>query len=180
MRILQDDGRRVRTQLPRDKNAAPCEEAAAEAKACSAVVVARDIDHLELLFEQKARDRIIEKLDRLDGRHGAVVDVAREDDGLGVHVPREAHELVEDVRLIVRQVAAEEEPPEMPISGMDEAHGESSFPVRATQDGRKANIFTDVRLLLSPVGKEHAKPFRCGRPSQICAKQEERKGRRKT
>ena len=164
VRIIEDDGSGVRLQLPRDKNAAPCKEAAAKAETRSAVVVARDVEHLDLFVEQKARERIVEELDRLDGRHGAIVDVARDDDGLGACVSREMHKLVEEVRLIVRQMAAEEEPPEVPIGGMDEAHGKPSFHTKAARDGRKADLF---------VREEHAKPFRSGRLAQICAEQEE-------
>ena len=164
VRVVQDDGSDIRLQLPRDKNAAPCKEAAAKAEAHSAVVVARDVEHFELFVEQKAGEHLVEEFDRLDGRHGAIIDVARNDDGLGACVSREMHKLVEDVRLIVRQMAAEEEPPEVPIGGMDEAHGKPSFHTKAARYGRKADLF---------VGEEHAKPFRGGRLAQICAEQEE-------
>ena len=116
-------------------------------------MVARDIDHLELFFEQKARKRVVEELNRLDGRHGAIVDVARDDDGFGARVLGEPHKLVKDVRLIIRQMAAEEEPSEMPIGGMNEAHGKFSF------------------LLLTFVGKEHAKTLGGGRLAHVCTEQ---------
>ena len=70
-----------------------------------------------------AREDVVEQLDRLGRRHGAVVEVAADEDGVGRSLAHELDELVEDGGLVVGEVDVVEEAPEVPVGGVDEPHG---------------------------------------------------------
>ena len=78
-------------------------------------MVARDEDDGNPESQDDAVEHVIEQRDRLDRRHGAVVDVARNEQGLGATARQQLDQLVEYIRLILGQVAAVEEAAQVPV-----------------------------------------------------------------
>ncbi len=109
-------------QRPGDVQAAPGEQFGAEGEPPRAVVVAGDQHHRHAQPAHDAFEDVVEQLDRVGGRHAAVVDVAGHDDGRGPYVGHQVDELPEHVGLVVGQMDGMKQPSEMPVGGMDESH----------------------------------------------------------
>ena len=107
------------------------QQAGAEADALGGVVVAGDEHHRDLEPEHHVGEEAIEQLDRLLGGHRAIVDVARQQQGVGAVGGYVAAELVQRMLLILEQALAVEHAPQVEIGGVDEAGHGSLDGVRA-------------------------------------------------
>ena len=103
----------------REMHAARRHEPRAERYALRRIVVAGDGEHRNVPPGQLGKERI-EKLDRLGARHGAVVNIARDHDRVGVLVVRPAEDLFENIFLIIDQGKLIDTSPEMEIGQMKE------------------------------------------------------------
>ena len=104
--------------------------AGAVAEADRRVVVARRDD--DGRDRGQPRQRPLEELHRLDGRHAPVVDVARDEHGVDGHavgrVLDELADAVEHSRLRLVEVHAVERAPEVPVGGVEQPHATTVGP----------------------------------------------------
>ncbi len=121
--VAQDEGRGSLRQLAHHVQAALAQQPAGEAHPGRAVVVAGDGDDGHAEVVDQTREHVVEQAHGLRGRHGAVVEVAGDDDGRRPHLPCELDQLLEHVRLVLGEVLVVEQAAEMPVGGVDEPHG---------------------------------------------------------
>jgi hypothetical protein len=85
-------------------------------------VVTGDEHHRHPEAADELLQGIAEQLNRIDGRHRAVVQVAGDDDRVRVDLGRQLDQLVEHVSLILGEVHTVENPAQMPVCRVNEAH----------------------------------------------------------
>ena len=85
-------------------------------------MVAGDHHHGHPFAADEAVEGGVEESDRVVGRHRAVVDVAGDDDRVGPDLAHELDEAVEDVGLVVGEMDAVEEAPEVPVGCVQDPH----------------------------------------------------------
>jgi len=101
----------------------PTEESRAEGQAFRAVVVPGDEDYTGPHVEDQPAEHIVEESHRLGRRDGPVIDVAGDDDCVWLRAAGQVHELVQEVGLVVGEVHPKEDPAQMPVRRVNEAHG---------------------------------------------------------
>ena len=85
-------------------------------------MVARGHDDRDFQAQQQLRQHIVEEPDRLGRRDRPVVDIPRHDHCVHPGVARHLDELAQHVALVLREVDLVEQPPEVPVGGVQESH----------------------------------------------------------
>ena len=120
--IFDDNRRHLIIQAPARKDPRCPHELAAEVQARLTVVIASDVEDLDVHLCH-LHEEFVKEVDRLNRRHAAVVDIPRNDDSIHLFLLHERHQLPhDDLPLIRRQVHPMEIPPEMPVSRVNKAH----------------------------------------------------------
>ncbi len=99
------------------------EQSRSERQPLRAVVIPRGEDGLDFQSEQQLRENVVQQSNGVRWRHAPVVDVARHDNRVHPPVPGDVDHLPQDERLVLRQVLLMEEASEMPVGGVEKAHG---------------------------------------------------------
>jgi len=84
-------------------------------------MIACDGDDVDTEFEHESTKHVVEKANGLDRRHGAIVEVSRDDDAIGLKRSRDVANLIEDPRLVVEERRSVKNATDVPISGMKDA-----------------------------------------------------------
>ena len=121
--VAQDDGRGRLRQLAHQVQPALAQQRRREPDAHGAVVVAGDGDDRHPLPVDDLGEHAVEQLDGFGGRDGAVVEVAGDEHGGRFHLGDQRDELLEHVLLVAGEVDVVEQPPQVPVGGVDEPHG---------------------------------------------------------
>ena len=98
------------------------QEARGEAQALRAVVVAGDEQHGHPEPPHHAVQDVVQEGHGLLGRHGPVVDVPGDHQGLGPGVLQHGHDLVQGVGLVLQEVGVAEGLAQVPVGGVEESH----------------------------------------------------------
>ncbi len=99
------------------------EEPRAEGQALGAVVVPGDEDHAGPDVEDQTAKHVVEEGHGLGRRDSPVVNIPGDDDRVRFRAAGQVHELIQKMGLVVGEVHPEEDPAEMPVRCVDEAHG---------------------------------------------------------
>ena len=87
-------------------------------------MIARDHDHRNAEAGHQFGEHFVEQTHPVGRRHGAVVDVARDQDGIRTQLRGDAYELAQDMSLVFQQRNAMIDATEMPVGGVKKAHGD--------------------------------------------------------
>jgi hypothetical protein len=87
-----------------------------------AVVVAGDHHHRNAQLHRQGGHGVVEQVDGVGRRHGAVENVARDEHRIDLALVGQLHEPLQREALVFGQMDAVEQPAEVPVCGMDEAH----------------------------------------------------------
>ena len=79
---------------------------------------------------------VVEQFHGLRRWYRAVVDIAGDEHRGRVDLGDESHQLLEDLLLVSREVDRMEQPPQVPVGGVDESHGRDSTTGSRRRTGR--------------------------------------------
>ena len=165
--IRDDDGAVDLGGAGADGQALP-QEVGAEAEALGGVVIARSEDHPGDV--RQAAQGVVQEPDGIGGRDGAVVDVARHDDGIDGLAAGELDEVIGEGLLGVIEDAPVEGAPQVPVGGVQDPHGRSLS--RGCDMNRGA-----IGRSRAPVGPPPMRGIRsCRCPSSRCEPDRSRRG----
>ncbi len=120
--VGEHDGGADRGRVGADEDTCGVHQARAETEAPRAVVVAA-AHHDARTGGGEPGERLVGQGDRVDVGEGTVVDVSRDHDHVDVLRGDDLEEVVDERTLVAQQVLAVEGPPQVPVGGVEDAHG---------------------------------------------------------
>ncbi len=120
--VAQHDGRADPGGVGADEDPGGVHQPGAEAEAARAVVVAAADDHGGPR-PGEAGEGLVGQLDGVDVGQGAVVDVPGDHDDVDALRLDHLEQVVDERTLVAQEALAVEGPPEVPVGGVEDAHG---------------------------------------------------------
>ena len=125
--VGKDDRFWLGTCRPCDKEVFRRKQGPAKIKPVRVIMIACNDDGRDLFPQDELDEDFIKGAYGFRGRDGAVIDIACNEEGIDLFLPDDAHKLAKDRHLVLKEMKAMKDAPQMPVRCVEKTHDTHPF-----------------------------------------------------